>query len=412
MRKKILAISFIAIMLLSACAVNTEPRQMALPTAAIVDVSEVPNETWAAMADFSQELFRQVLLLNDDENVVISPLSAYYALTMAALGANGVTLDEFANLLRREPVDLAPELAGLAQSLMSVGGRTMLNLAGSVWVNDEFTVHPSFNRVMTDYFSAPAFPRDFSNEEALLAEINAWIYDKTNGLIGEMIDEIPADAVMYLINTLYMLARWSDAFYPMTKTVRTFTPENGETRRVDFVNTRTVALDVRVTNAYEAVLLPYDCGRLGFFMVRPTNGTPIREFAANHNLANTFARLEQRDEVRVFMPTLDKEFDIEMNDMLKAMGLVTAFTQNADFMGLVEYSPEPIEISTVQQAVRIIVDAYGTEAAAATVVEMIAGSARPQPEPLVLDFNTPYIYAIYDLMTGVPLFMGVVDNPN
>jgi len=424
MKKSFFAIITATFMLLSACAggyTAEHPRNeneppttfiATAPVAAISDISTIPNDTWTAISNFSQELFLQALAADnvDCENIVISPLSAYYALTMVALGARGTTLDEFAYILGQDPSTLAPELAGLALSLMDVSGSTLLTLAGSVWIRDDFTVHPDFNQVMIDYFGAPAFPRSF--DQSTVDEINSWISYQTNGLIEEMLEEIENE-MMFLINTLYLLAKWAERFYPMTESVRGFTPESGIEQDANFVSTRIVGLDVNVTDTYEAVLLPYDDGRLGFFMVRPTDGTLIRDFATMHYLADIFASLQRNWNVIVHMPELDKEFEIVMNDMLKAMGLNEAFTASADLFGLVEYMPllgDWLEISSVRQMVRIIVDKEGTEAAAATIVG--AQPASAPPPPLVLDFNTPYIYAIYDLKTGIPLFIGIVDYPN
>jgi hypothetical protein len=202
-------------------------------------VEKIPTDNPQTFEDqiskFSQEFFRRTLLSPqvNDENMVISPLSAYYALAMVALGAGGETYDEFSRLLNGEPKILARELAQYAESLMDTRGSTNLTVAGSVWLRDTFTVHPEFNRKMTDYFDAPAFPRNFNASETVV-EINEWVSEKTNGLIPEIIDEISNDHVMFLLNTLYMYAKWADAFRPMNESVRAFTPEKGTAKSIDF----------------------------------------------------------------------------------------------------------------------------------------------------------------------------------
>jgi serpin B len=169
---------------------------------------------------------------------------------------------------------------------------------------------------------------------------------------------------------------------------------------------------VRVTDAYEAVLLPYDDERLGFFVVRPTNGTTVRNFAQANDLSEIFDSLERQQNVVVHMPELDKNFNFSLNGILQAMGLNSAFcATSADFDGLVEslLGYPGLFISEVEQVVRIMVDSEGTEAAAVTYIGVMATSMPPPPQ-LILDFNTPYIYAIYDLQTGVPLFIGILDD--
>jgi len=405
--KKLMCCAVLFFIFTPACAVDE-------PVVVFVNQGQTLN---SAIADFSQELFRQTINspVIDDENMVISPLSAYYALAMVSLGANGQTFDEFARLLGEDPKLLAIELSKYAESLMDVSGSTKLSVAGSVWICDEFTVAPEFSRQMTDYFGAPAFPRDFGARETV-DEINAWIYEKTNGLIGEVINGIDKYDVMYLINTLYMYAKWANAFRPMNESIRTFTPESGTAKDVDFLTaggSSGTMLDVRVTQKYESVLLPYNDDRLGFFMVRPTDDTTVRDFAQTNDLAEIFAGLEQQKNVVVHMPELDKNFDFGLIEILQAMGLVDAFCFNtADFEGLVEslLGYPGLYISEAEQFVRIMVDSEGTEAAAVTIIGARRTSLPPPPQ-LILDFNTPYIYAIYDLHTGIPLFIGIVDNP-
>jgi len=407
------------VVLLTGCAgaVREHPPVLALsdilgsPAPEVIrNMSEIELAAWQAAAAFSQNMFREVLA-QGDENAVVSPLSAYFALAMAALGAGGETLDEFAAVLGRDPWDLAPELASLAVHLMRPAGGTVLNIAGSVWLSDLYTVAPDFDRAMIDYFGAPARARDFT-APATVREINAWISAMTEGLIGNMLEEMNEDAAMYLINTVYLYAKWASSFRPMGEFRSAFFLECGDERIVDFLGARESNYSVNVTDTFEAALLPYNDGKLGFFLVRPTDGTTVRDFAAAHDLNAIFRGMARRPSVTIRMPALEKEFDIEMSGLLQNMGLVSAFCEiSADLTGLVQEEVyPPLIISEVHQRVRIRVDKDGTEAAVATVVVPQPASAPPL-EPLVLTFNTPYIFVIYDLRTGIPLFMGVVDNP-
>jgi serine protease inhibitor len=114
------------------------------------------------------------------------------------------------------------------------------------------------------------------------------------------------------------------------------------------------------------------------------------------------------------MPELDIDFDFGLIEILQAMGLVTAFNRtSANLEGLVErlLPDERLYISDARQVVRLIVDSEGTEAAAVTVIRNNPFDSAPLPPQLILDFNTPYIYTIYDMHTSIPLFIGIVDMP-
>ena len=355
---------------------------------------------------FSRALFREVLAL-DEENPVISPLSAYYVLSMAAFGAGGETLEEFSALLGREPMELAADLEALTRRLTDTAGSTTLQIAGSVWMAEDFPIVAAFNQAMADYFGAEAWARDFGAPETV-DEINAWVYEQTAGLIDEMLSSISRDAVMLLFNTLYFSAQWAEQFNPMTAYQDIFHPENGEAREVTFLSSGTGTFPVSVTEQYEAVMLPYDDGRMGFLLVRPTDGSSVRDFAARHDLGQILAGLTETPEVQVRMPKLDLEFEILLNEVLIAMGLELAFGDMADFTGISE-DDHSLYISTVLQKVRMLVDEEGTEAAAATMVQIERTSIAL--DMIELTFNTPYLFAVYDLQAGIPLFMGVLDNP-
>jgi len=369
-------------------------------------VSDLPAETRQAILSFSQALFHG-MLDSDGLNPVLSPLSAYYALAMVALGAGGETAAEFQDVLGRDPAALAEDLRVLTALLTATSGNTALNIAGGVWTDENFTIHPEFAALLENYFDAPAESLDFDDPETVRM-INAWVAEQTHGLIEDLLSSIGQDTVMLLVNTLYFRAQWAAAFHPMTTFDGMFHPTDGAEVETAFLSTRSVPLYVSVTDQHEAVSLPYDDDRLAFLLVRPTDGTDVRDFAENFDLTATLASLETHDSVRVRMPKLDLTFDLTLNTLLEQMGLVSAFSNSADFSGLLaEY--EPLRISRVLQKVRLLVDEDGTEAAAATAIEVEV--TMIDLEQLNLNFDTPYLYVIYDMELGIPLFMGILENP-
>ena len=359
---------------------------------------------------FSQNLFRKILA-SGEENVVFSPLSAYYALAAVALGALDDTLCEFSNLLGMDPHILAAKLSSLAEALIRSAGSTTVNIGGSAWINDNFTINSDFYQVMSYYFRSGAYSRDLSSQSTI-DEINEWIYKKTQGLIENPINEIESNTVMLLINTLYFSARWARRLNPMYEQLGTFYLESGGYVETVFLSTGRdhIPLPVSVTDYYEAVFIPYDDERTGFIMIRPIDGTSIRDFVYAIDLKNILYNLNLHFSVQVQMPAIDKEFEVKMNEYLKAMGLVSAFYGNlSNFSGLVDETKYRIFISEVKQTARLHVHSEGTEAAAVTVNRMVPEGALIHP--IELNFNTPYVFIIYDTLANVILFMGIVDNP-
>jgi serpin B len=116
--------------------------------------------------------------------------------------------------------------------------------------------------------------------------------------------------------------------------------------------------------------------------------------------------------VRVTLPRFETEFSLSLADILIKMGMPAAFDPNsADFSGMADLTDERLFISDVLHKAFIKVDESGTEAAAATVVIMET-AMMPMPEEAI-DFRVdrPFVYVIYDNLTGSILFMGRVLNP-
>jgi len=109
------------------------------------------------------------------------------------------------------------------------------------------------------------------------------------------------------------------------------------------------------------------------------------------------------------MPKFKYEYKRLLNPDLIGLGMGIAFSGQADFGNI---SDQPTMINRVLHQSFIETNEEGTEAAAATIVEMILLSYPPQ-EPAVwkIDINRPFLYFIHENSTGTILFMGRVGDP-
>jgi serpin B len=111
--------------------------------------------------------------------------------------------------------------------------------------------------------------------------------------------------------------------------------------------------------------------------------------------------------VTAALPKFTYEFDIEMNKFLSAMGMPSAFdSAHADFSNLGVSPGGNIYINRVLHKTFIEVDERGTKAAAVTKVEIDTTSAPPPPPEVILD--RPFVYAIIDNATNLPVFIGAL----
>jgi serpin B len=119
-------------------------------------------------------------------------------------------------------------------------------------------------------------------------------------------------------------------------------------------------------------------------------------------------------EGQLVLPRFKVEYDQVLNDVLVALGMGIAFDSNgADFSDMCPVPPLPnVYIAKVQHKTFLEVNEEGTEAAAASLVEMRTRGRRIEPEPFQMIVDRPFVFAIVDEGTGSLLFVGSIVDPS
>ena len=380
--------------------------------AADVTLPEVTDYTM--IGDLGAGLM-QYAAAQEAENPVLSPLSAYLCLAMLMPGANENTKAEFEKILGADWDYVSALAADIAAQLEKTGGSTKLDLANSIWTDDDKAViEEEWLKTVKAYFGPDIYSADLPSDGALKA-INKWVNDKTNGMIPKLHDEnYDKDTIMVLLNALYMKAEWAHKFDAESTYDREFTKADGSAVTVPFMNMYEAYESYIKTEDAEGIMLPYDDGRLAFIALKPDSGD-ARGYASSltgAKLKELIAAAKADTFVTVNMPKFSTGYSVYLTDALKAMGMTDAFDPDlADLSGAGRGVDGPLYISYVFQKVKVDVNEEGTEAAAVTEIATAEGCALPADEPIVLTFDKPFVYAIVDTETGVPLFAGVMENP-
>lgn len=380
--------------------------------AADVTLPEVTDYTM--IGDLGAGLM-QYAAAQEAENPVLSPLSAYLCLAMLMPGANENTKAEFEKILGADWDYVSALAADIAAQLEKTGGSTKLDLANSIWTDDDKAViEEEWLKTVKAYFGPDIYSADLPSDGALKA-INKWVNDKTNGMIPKLHDDnYDKDTIMVLLNALYMKADWAHKFEGQDTYDREFTKADGSTVTVPFMNMFEAYESYIKTEDAEGIMLPYDDGRLAFIALKPDDGD-ARKYAAGFTgakLKEALAAAKADTFVTVNMPKFSTGYSVYLTDALKAMGMTDAFDPFlADLTGAGRGVDGPLYISYVFQRVKVDVNEEGTEAAAVTEIATAERCALPADEPIVLTFDKPFVYAIVDTETGVPLFAGVMENP-
>lgn len=374
----------------------------------------------SGMRAFSYQIFRQTIAGASGVNPVVSPISAYFALSMAAAGSDGETQAQFTKVLgtKTETLEKNALCTSLKRHLLSRKGSTDLSIANSIWLNQDFPVSKDYLQEIVDYFDSEVYSGKMDSIEMVNAS-NQWANEKTRGLIPQIVapGQLTSDMVWHLMNAVYLKAAWAEPFSKDATRQRVFRKPDGSEKRTEFLYGKR-NLDYIETSDAEGAVLPYDDGKTAFLVLRPTDGTDVRKFAGNLDAERVKAYISNARNAKFhfYMPKADISNDILMNSMLRNMGLTDAFTKGrADFHKTADTDQQsaPLFIKEVFQKVRIKINEKGTEAAAITSIKAQATSL-PVREPDVvrtLDLDSPYVYLVVDLPSQTPLFMGVMEDP-
>ena len=374
------------------------------------------NEKLVIEADqsFSYELFRNTVDFDDEENIMISPLSVSMALAMTLNGAEGETFDAMRETLKMSGMNLDEVNDGyrsLIKLLVELDPEVTLKVANSIWHDEGFPVKQDFLERVKDAFGASVEELNFQ-DPASVNRINDWVNTNTEGLIEKIIDEIPDDMVMYLINVIYFKGNWLYQFDEEDTRLDDFFLENGETKQVDMM-VQSDRFATYFSDSVHMIELPYGDSLFSMTVLMPADERkPLNQFISESvtadNLNSWRSNLRASfQKIPVHLPKFEMEYEIEYNDILKAMGMEIAFIEwNANFKGMADLSPQNLFISEVKHKTFIRVDEKGTEAAAVTNVGMMPTS---MPQPMIV--NRPFVFIIHERESGTNLFMGKVMNP-
>ena len=373
----------------------------------------VPANTTSAVAAaddaFGADLYR--LLTEDATETVFSPVSVATALQMALCGARGRTAAELAGALHEAPDAAGGGLRATSAVVRDAAadGSVTLRAPGIVWVQSGLPLLPGFTSQVGDAVTQVGFAEA---PEAARAEINRVIAEQTAGKITGL---LPARAIsdktrLVLTSAIYLKAAWAKRFPEAATRDAPFYPDGPDRLSLTVPMMRgTAARAYRHSDGYQAVVLPYQGGRLAMAVVLPDGPlTALRPVIAAGGLRGLVADTSMY-QVTLSMPRFRLEAAFDLVPVLRRLGVAEAFTHQADFSGITE--AERLLISAVAHKAYVDVDEQGTEAAAATAITFRPSAAFRAPPAVTMVVDRPFLFAIIHTPTGLPLFAGQVSHP-
>ena len=362
--------------------------------------------------------FRFLDRMYEGKNVVCSPLSLQYALSMAANGASGQTLHEIVDFFGYgdEGIDaLNAYNKILLEQLPAVDLDVKLKVTDALIVNNMFPLLPSFKETVENNYYAAVDNMDFSDPDQVAARLNEWARRSTDGFIDEILksEDISKDAVAFIMNALYFKAKWADDIEPMFDerytTQEDFTETDGNKVKLDMMRTTSWYWYAEM-DGYLVLKLPFAGKKFNMYFLLPDKndvGALIAKLQKT-SWSEITGSLKNDAEVRVRIPKFDIENNSDLTAVLQSLGISKAFQANSAEFDNMFQSDGPFMISKVIQKSRISVTEWGTEAGSVTVVDMdLAAGVQPQYKIVNFHANHPFVFVIGEETSGTILFEGV-----
>jgi Serine protease inhibitor len=404
--KLLLPLAVAVLLIYTSCSKNDN-----LPTEPVkIDLDAAQTAVVGSGNAFAFDIFRRVIEKSgNSENVMISPLSISYALSMTVNGANGNTRDSMLKALRVSGLtldEINSSYKDLTDALLNVDSRVKMSIANSVWIKNDFPVKKSFVDILGSYYDAESMQFDIA-DQTVPSKINSWISDKTNGLIKNMVTKLDDNTVMLLINAIYFKGKWKSEFDKDNTITKSFYKPAG-TVTVPTMKQKS-DFKVYVGDGFRLGEFPYGQGNFVMDIILPDAQDGIDAIlpAVTDASFSSWLNNLSTHKVDLSLPRFKYGFKEELKDILTDMGMGIAFSDLADLTNIADAG---LLISKVTHQSFIETNEEGTEAAAATVV--VVGTTSVGPDSYTFNADHPFLYIIRETTTNTILFMGKVADPS
>ena len=375
------------------------------------ELTPLEKQLVSSSSEFGFNLFKKINKVEAQNNIFISPLSVSMALGMALNGASGTTYDamkstlEFSSLTKQQINETYQSLIGL---LTKSDPKVTFNIANSIWYKNTFKFKKEFIDVNKKYFNAEVESLDFTNNNSVNI-INNWVNEKTNGKISKIVEKIPQNTIMYLINAIYFKGTWKYEFNKKSTQQDIFNDINGNQITCNMMAQKNKFLYYSNSDL-QIIDLPYGNENFSMVVILPVWGKNVNEVIEqlDKNTWNNYLSNLKKEEGTIQLPKFKLENKYLLNKVLKQLGMEIAFDKGkADFT--IMNKSGGIYIDEVLHKTFVQVDEEGTEATAVTSVSFGVTSAGGNG--FLMRVDRPFVFIIKEKNSNSILFMGKVIKP-
>lgn len=342
-------------------------------------------------------------------NVLLSPFSAYAALSMTLNGAKASTLAQIAKTLGTSSANLDQLNKRNHDAIIKLTANkdVKLELADAIFVDSSIKLKTKFVDLCKQSYKAEAYMENFGSSDSV-NKINHWCDEKTHGKIPQILRQLSADDKIVLLNAIYFKGAWMSTFEKEATKENKFTAEGGKVELVKMMNQQTLLPYYR-SKHFASVEMPYAGRKQSLFIFLPDKDSSVATFQAQFNPDNWNIWMKGYKDTAVLlsMPRFTINLETQLKNILSSMGMEDAFSRSkADFSNMLEQNAW---ISSVLQKTFMQLNEDGTEAAAVTAIKMTPKCAEEEPvKPLEFKVDRPFVIALVDKETDEILFLGKI----
>lgn len=333
-----------------------------------------------ASKSFQLQIFKEINKSHLGKNIMVSPLSIYHILSLTTNGALNKTLSEMLKALNDKDLKNMNSINNVLNS--NIQNFKTVELANAVFT--KFKPEKGFIKMINQYKAE-------INSLESAEQINKWCKEKTHDKIPQIINSLNPNDLMVLINAIYFKGKWVKTFDKNMTVKNNFMNLNKTPKEVLFMNKKD-DYPYFENDEVQALSLNYKEDNLSALIILPKNGKDVNNYIESFTTQKyaTIVMNLCKNKIRLSTPKFVINFEDELKPYFNSLGMIEAFTDNADFSAMSKTNR--LKIAKILHKTFIEVDEEGTEAAGATAVVM-RKKAMPKKE-IEMIVDHPFLFII------------------
>lgn len=373
-----------------------------------VNIPALTEKIQNSLFDASFSVFKESI--QEEENSLMAPYTTLMSLGLLQNSMAGTTLEEAQSFIGGYSIS---ELNGAYAALMQkLNGYTNLRIQphNSIWLKryEPYLPKEYFLKVNATYYDADIYEADFTKDYTL-NKVNEWFKTASEGKGVKKIQELGDETTLYLLSHLNFKADWLVPYESKDILGGEFKSINGEKKSVKYMYSKENYLE---GDSIEGFIKPYTDNHCSFVAIRPTDGKTIYELIKGLDSTSFKHIIHSRSTQKaiVAIPKFTYESEINLGQSLQKLGVRSAFNkEEADFSKMYEETKEELYLEKVMQKNYIEVDEIGINGGVGSKGKKASDIEEDISKAMI--FDTPFLYAIIDHETKLPLLIGIMADP-